>query len=355
MGIFDKLFGKNKKTNVPDPVPVAKPEPVRELSPREKIEKEIAQNPLSAAFRAEYTETAYFKLLELSEYLFGKDPFSYVCFDLETTGLSPVDDAILEIGAVRVVNGQITDRFSRLVNPGVPIPSRASAVNHITDDMVASSPRIYSVLPDFLSFVGSDVLVAHNARFDSSFIAQACLRYRFKYPKSYFDSRELSFFWPDLPNRKLATFLAAAGIENCESHRALSDAECLAQLMILSLNHEFNLPLPADFDPGYSSEHFTGTVDLADDKLSKKKFVLTGKMGDYERIDFEKMILSHGGKCTLKASTATDFLVVGSFPGLPRTYVSRAVLNARKLIDEGGKIKIIRPDDVIAMIEQEAP
>lgn len=357
MGIFDKLFGKKKSVPVPTvaptPAPTPAPEPVKEPSPYELIEAAIARNPLSTKYRAKYTETAHYKLLELPEFLFRDDPYSYVCFDLETTGLSPVDDAIVEIGAVRVVDGLVTDRFHQLVNPNRSISSRASAVNHLTDDMVSASPFIYEVMPDFLSFVGSDVLVAHNARFDSQFIAQACLRYRFKYPKEYFDSREFTFFWPDLPNQKLATFLAAAGIENQVAHRALPDAESLAQLMIKSLNKEFNLPLPVDFDPGYSRDHFTGSVDLVDSKLSKKRFVLTGKIEGFERPEFEKLIASHGGKCALKISNATDYLVVGSFPGLPRTYVSRAVINARKMISEGGKIQLISPDKVLLMMEEE--
>lgn len=352
MGIFDRLFGNNKNRSQSSNAPSPGPEPVHELSTYEKIESAISQNPLSASFRAEYTETAHFKLLELPEFLFRDDPYSYVCFDLETTGLNSTDDTIIEIGAVRVHDGVITDRYHQLVNPNRSIPACVSAVNHITDDMVSSSPLIYEVLPDFLSFVGSDVLVAHNARFDSAFIAQACLRYRFKYPKCYFDSRELSFFWPDLPNRKLSTFLEAAGIENPESHRALADAESLARLMVLSLNQEFNLPLPDGFDPGYSVDHFTGAVNIVDSKLSKKRFVLTGKIEGFERSDFERLIASHGGKCTLKISNATDFLVVGSFPGLPRTYVSRAVINARKMISEGGKIQLISPDDVLLMMEE---
>ena len=353
MGFFDRIFGKNKNGAQSSNTFSPDPEPVHELSPYEKIEAAISQNPLSASFRAEYTETAHFKLLELPEFLFRDDPYSYVCFDLETTGLNSTNDSIIEIGAVRVVDGHITDRYHQLVNPGLAISSQASAVNHITDDMLLSSPFIYEVLPDFLSFVGSDVLVAHNARFDSSFIAQACLRYRFKYPKCYFDSRGLSFFWPDLPNRKLSTFLDAAGIENPESHRALADAESLAHLMILSLNQEFNLPLPDGFDPGYSVDHFNGSVDLVDSKLAKKRFVLTGKIEGFERPDFEKLIASHGGKCTLKISNATDYLVVGSFPGLPRTYVSKAVINARKMISEGGKIQLISPDEVFQMLEDE--
>ena len=348
MGLFDKLFGKK-------PVPVKSepaPPPAPALSPFEIIQSNIANNPKSAGLRVEYAEEANFQLLDLSDYVFGKNPLSFVAFDLETTGLSYSADAIIEIGAVRVADGEIVDRFHYLVNPDRHIPSDASAVNHITDDMVSSAPFLYEILPDFLSFVGSNVLIAHNARFDSGFLVQACLRYRLKYPTQYFDSRKLSYFWPGLPDQKLSTFLSAAGITNTDGHRALADAEALAMLVIFSMEKEFNLPLPEGFDPGYSNEHFTGTVEPVDSKLAKKRFVLTGKMDGYERIDFEKLIISHGGKCTIKISNATDYLVVGSFPGLPKNYVSSAVLYARKTISEGGKIQIISCSDVLKMLEE---
>lgn len=345
MGIFDKLFKKSK--------PEKNEEPVQDsvLSPYELKELSISQNPLSAKYRTDYSETANYTLLDLSDYIFGKNPFSFVAFDLETTGLSNVDDAIIEIGAVRVTDGIIVDRFSSFVNPDRPVPAKASSVNKITDDMLVDAPRIYELLPDFLEFVGSDILVAHNVRFDAGFLVQSCLRNRFIYPKKYFDSMSLTFFWPDLPDRKLSTLLKAADIDNEDQHRALSDAESLAKLMIVSLGKEFNLPLPDGYDPGYSSEHFSGDVDVIDNKLSKKKFVITGKIEGFERPDFEKLIISHGGKCTQKASNATDYLVVGIFPGLPRTYISKAVINARKMISEGAKLQIISPDDVMKMLE----
>lgn len=353
MGLLDKLFKRKNQPETPDPVPIPPPKPSTTLSPHDVVEQAISRNPLSAEFRVPFSEEAHFSILDLSDYLFGDDPLSFVAFDLETTGFDNVEDAIIEIGAVRVSNGSIVDRFHSFVDPGRSVPAAASAVNHITDDMLVGAPRIYEILPDFLSFAGSSVLIAHNARFDSGFIAQACLRHRFRYPKTYFDSMKLSYFWPDLPDHKLTTMLGAAGIENDNQHRALSDAESLALLVIESMKKEFNLPLPEGFDPGYSVEHFTGEVDVIDDKLAKKRFVLTGKMDGYERAEFEKLIMSHGGKCTQKASNATDYLVVGSFPGLPSNYVSKAVLSARKMISEGSKIRIISPDQVLEMVGEQ--
>lgn len=95
-------------------------------------------------------------------------------FDLETTGFSPIQDKIIEIGAVKVEQGRITERFSTFVNPKIPIPFKITDLTGITDDMVMDAEPVEEVLPKFLDFVGDAVLVAHNAGFDVSFIEQNC-------------------------------------------------------------------------------------------------------------------------------------------------------------------------------------
>ena len=158
----------------------------------------------------------------------------FVVFDLETTGLDSSSDRIIEIGAVRVENGKITEKYQQLVNPKIHIPEEASEKHHITDSMVAHSPTIDQALPDFLSFAGNDVLAAHNGGFDASFLDEACRKYHRKEPVDYFDTMRLSVYWPNLQNRKLETFLKAAGIKNKDAHRALGDAEATAELIIKS-------------------------------------------------------------------------------------------------------------------------
>ena len=96
----------------------------------------------------------------------------FVVFDLETTGIGATSNEIIEIGAVRVVNNVITDKFSTFVNPGRPIPYNIQELTSINDEMVADAPSIDKALPDFLEFCGNAVLVAHNASFDTGFIFQ---------------------------------------------------------------------------------------------------------------------------------------------------------------------------------------
>ena len=176
----------------------------------------------------------YSKLISIAK--FQKVAFGeYVVFDLETTGLDSDHDMIVEIGAVKVRNGRIVDRYQQLINPGIHIPEDASSVNSITDDLVKKAPTISKALPGFLSFVDGNVLAAHNGGFDASFLDNACRQCGLEAPEAYFDTMRLSVYWPNLPNRKLSTFLDAAGIKNSEAHRALSDAESLAKLIIASM------------------------------------------------------------------------------------------------------------------------
>ncbi|MDD4495812.1 MAG: PHP domain-containing protein, partial [Eubacteriales bacterium] len=98
---------------------------------------------------------------------------NYVVFDIETTGLYAERDKITEIGAVRIVNGEITQEFCSFVNPGIPIPSEITSLTGITDEMVADAPPIREVIKEFIKFAGESTLVAHNASFDISFIRKA--------------------------------------------------------------------------------------------------------------------------------------------------------------------------------------
>lgn len=354
MGIFDKLFGKRKpqpSSGSPVPPPASAPEKPP-LSEYEIAEAKIARNPYAAEFRLASQQTeAHLETLEYIDF-FQKANGRFVTLDLETTGLDCIADAIVEIGAVKVEDGRIIDSYHQYVNPDRPISAAASKVNHITDDMLSDKPYIYEVLPDLLHFIGSDVVVAHNAAFDFKFLAQSCMRRRFRIPSLWFDSMDLRLLWPDLNSKKLQAFLDAAGIENSQAHSAAGDSDALARLMIVAMQKKCNVQLPPDFDFGFSVGHFSDPVEKVDNALSGKRFVITGEIVGHERYDVEKLICLHGGKATLKISNATDYLVVGVFRKLPPFYVSAKEVFAEKLISEGGKIKLITPAELFAMMNE---
>ena len=154
---------------------------------------------------------------------------SFVVFDIETTGFSPLTCRIIEIGAVRVENGKITDRFSTFVNPKVPIPFRIEQLTSINDDMVMNAPDISEVLPDFLAFCEGAVMVAHNADFDMSFIMENCRRLGLSDEFTYVDTVGMArFLLPALNRFKLDTVAKAVGVSLQNHHRAVDDAECTA-------------------------------------------------------------------------------------------------------------------------------
>ena len=157
----------------------------------------------------------------------------YVVFDIETTGFSPVTNRIIEIGAVKVENGEITERFSTFVNPQVPIPFHIEKLTSINDSMVMDADPIEVVLPRFLEFVGDAILVAHNANFDVSFIKENAKRQRIPVDFTYVDTVGIARAL--LTGQSKYTLDAVAktlGISLENHHRAVDDAECTAEIFV---------------------------------------------------------------------------------------------------------------------------
>ena len=147
---------------------------------------------------------------------------TYVVFDLETTGFSPIQDKIIEIGAVKVERGVITERFSTFVNPKIPIPFKITQLTSITDDMVVDAETIDVVLPKFLDFIGDAVLVAHNAGFDVSFIEQNCRYQEIEREFISLDTVALArVLLPTLSKYKLNVVAKALNISLENHHRAV--------------------------------------------------------------------------------------------------------------------------------------
>ncbi len=158
---------------------------------------------------------------------------AYVVFDIETTGFSPVTNRIIEIGAVKVENGQITDRFSAFVNPQVPIPFEIEKLTGISDSMVIDADTIEVILPRFLEFVGDAALVAHNASFDVGFIKENAKRQNIPFELTYVDTVGIERTL--LTGQAKYTLDAVAktlkiSLEN--HHRAVDDAECTAEIFL---------------------------------------------------------------------------------------------------------------------------
>ncbi|MBE5853049.1 MAG: PolC-type DNA polymerase III [Lachnospiraceae bacterium] len=156
---------------------------------------------------------------------------SFVVFDIETTGFSPIKEHIIEIGAVKVENGVIVDRFSRFVNPQMPIPFRIEQLTGIRDDMVADADIIDVVLPEFLEFCGDCVLVAHNAEFDMSFIKEKAEKLQIKKEFTYVDTMGIArLLLTEQAKHTLDAVAKTLKISLENHHRAVDDAECTAEI-----------------------------------------------------------------------------------------------------------------------------
>ncbi len=159
----------------------------------------------------------------------------FAVVDIETTGWSPAEAAITEIGAVRVRGGARRGEFASLINPGIPVPPGIADLTGITDRMLATAPRLGSVLPGLLRFADGCVLVAHNAPFDLGFLEAACEACGLAWPGStVLDTVMLARYVMDpdqVPDVKLGTLARFFRARTSPCHRALADARATADVL----------------------------------------------------------------------------------------------------------------------------
>lgn len=165
----------------------------------------------------------------------------FTVIDFETTGLYPNTCEIIEFGAVRYLNNIETEVFQALVKPKRPIPPDASKINHIFNSDVANMPSIDEVLPDFMRFIGEDVLVAHNANFDLSFLLAAIEKYNATHPNlmpimlrnKVADTLALSkYYMPGLKSYSLQKLILHMNLGDFEAHRSIGDCRATGALYL---------------------------------------------------------------------------------------------------------------------------
>lgn len=214
MGLFDFFKRRKKENQASDAVVVQKP----------------------ATFNREgHVTTAPFCL---DTGTFDQIQRQYIAFDIETTGLSPYSDRIIEIGAVKFVDGVETERYSTLVNPHIRISAEATAINHITNDMLAQAPSEEQIYPQLMDFLGDairkkTVLCAHNARFDMDFLRTTLTRLGYDADILYVDTLKLCRqYVKGVPNHKQGTIADYFAIQITEAHRAADDARVCGEILL---------------------------------------------------------------------------------------------------------------------------
>lgn len=174
---------------------------------------------------------------------------SYIAFDVETTGLNPAENEIIEIGALKVRNGKVADRFSELIRPLSPVPSSITNLTGITNEMTASARSRRAVISDFLEFCGEDVLIGHNVGFDYSFVKTSAAAEGLSFEKYGIDTLKIAQkVLKDLESRSLESLCLHYHIHNPSAHRAYHDALAAAKLY-QTLAHYFEADNPRIFTP----------------------------------------------------------------------------------------------------------
>ena len=197
----------------------------------------------------------------------------YVCLDLETTGLDPKTDKIIEIGAVKVRGGEIVDTFQSFVNPGRMLPEKIVELTGICDEDLKDAMSIETVIPKFLEFSGNDCFLGHSVLFDYSFMKKAVvyLDGKNKYEKFGIDTLKISRkHLASLESRKLSYLCAYYGIDQ-KAHRALGDAMA-THFLYQRLLKDFYEGNETDFVPGqliYSVKRETPITKAQKERLSK--------------------------------------------------------------------------------------
>ncbi len=187
-----------------------------------------------------------------------------IVLDFETTGMSPdYGDRVIEVGAVRIEEGEIVDRFQGLMNPGMRINSFIEGFTGITNAMVADAPPCEEVMTDLKSFIGDSAIVAHNSSFDRRFLQAEWQRLRVDCDNAFACSMLTSRrIYPDAPNHKLGTLVAYNNLKNDGVfHRALADAEMTAHLwlhMLQQIERRFDV-----FDIRFSTMQALAKVSKA--------------------------------------------------------------------------------------------
>lgn len=247
-------------------------------------------------------------------------PATYTVVDLETTGLDPQWNDIIEFGAMRVVNGEVVEKYARLVNPGYEIDEFITELTGITNDMLSTAPGIEEVLPGFLAFVGDSIIVGHNVNFDVNFIFDNCTGVLKKpFTNDFIDTMRLSRrLFPEERHHRLCDLVERFGIGDAVEHRALSDVEQTNRCFLYMEEHmksngisiESILPTKS----GFSAKDIQATTNDFDESspVFEKTFVFTGTLERMTRKEAMQLVVDRGGLCGDGVNKKTNFLVLGN-------------------------------------------
>lgn len=244
----------------------------------------------------------------------------YIVIDIETTGLDPTYDDIIEIAALRIENNKIISKFQSLINPGYEIPDFITSLTGITNEMIKDSPSIDKILSDYLSFISDSIIIGHNVNFDINFIYDNNVKYFGNtFSNNYIDTMRLSRrLFPEERHHRLVDLKNRFNLSSDSAHRALDDTMLTQQCYQFMKNYieENNIV----YDDLYPKKHNlkassvkTENTDFDTNSLFYQKcFVFTGTLERMIRKDAMQLVVDLGGKCTDGVTLKTNYLVLGN-------------------------------------------
>ncbi len=297
-------------------------------------------------------------------------PTEYVVIDIETTGVSPRWDEIIEIAALKICDNEICASFESLVKPPFKIPSFVTELTGISNDMVADSPCINEILPSFFDFIGDSIILGHNVHFDINFIYDKGLEANLTpVSNNFIDTLRLSRkLYPELSHHRLADMVDFFRIDTSTYHRALADCEstfkcfkAIKQDALLKYENEENF---ANIFKRKSSTHYyvdvkkfsaeTTEFDISH-PLYNKTCVFTGALEHYTRAQAMQIVVNLGGIVANSVTSKTNYLILGNndYCATIKDGKSTKQKKAEKLLLEGKDILILPETVFYDMIEQD--
>lgn len=291
-------------------------------------------------------------------------PLQYVCIDVETTGLEYEFCDIIELAAARVIDGQISETFSALVNPGYKLPDFITDLTGITNEMLSGAPKIGDVLTRFLDFCGDNIIVGHNVNFDVNFISYAAENLGKSFLNDYIDTLRIARkLFPEKEHHRLFEVAQYCCVEQPQQHRAGADVEttvaCFEKMRALALADRseaafVDLFMRHQIPIGAVMKDMQPRVCEFDDThpFFGKRIVFTGALSRMTRKDASQLVLDVGGIPADSLNKETNFLVIGNedFKSCVKNGKSTKMLKAEQMQKKGIDIQVISEDLFFEML-----
>lgn len=291
-------------------------------------------------------------------------PVSYTMIDTETTGLDPQYDKIIEMAAIKIRDGKEVARYETLVNPEQPIDDFITDLTGITNEELSTAPVAGDCLPDFVDFIGEDIVVGHNVHFDINFIYDALLACGYAPIKNDFvDTLRLSRrVRPDLEHHRLCDMAAAYSVPQPVAHRSLADCQTaigvLDALAADAAAREIDLQARKKHY-GASASKVSDIVahegcERPDSPLYGKVCVFTGKLDTLTRKDAAQLVADLGGICADGVTKKTNFLIMGTNEYCPTIVGGKSTKQkkAESLILKGADLQILTENVFLDMLAE---